>query len=244
MEGSLRRLATDYIDLLYLHVWDFRTPVEEVLRGLDDLVRQGKVLYVAISNTPAWQVSRMQAIADLRGWSPLVALQLEYSLIERTAERDLIPMARELGLGVVPYSPLGGGVLSGKYGRDDVTATGAGTGDGTRRGHNLALGTLTERNLAVAGVAREVAAELGRTPAQVALAWTLRNPGVATTLIGARTPAQLEENLGALEVEFTAAQLARLDAASAIELGQPHDLLTSDHSRRVTTGDLRIETRR
>ncbi|SCF90725.1 Aldo/keto reductase family protein, partial [Streptomyces sp. DconLS] len=109
MEGSLRRLGTDYLDLLYLHVWDFRTPVEEVLRGLDDLVRQGKVLYVAISNTPAWQVSRMQAIADLRGWSPLVALQVEYSLIERTAERDLIPMARELGLGVVPYSPLGGG---------------------------------------------------------------------------------------------------------------------------------------
>lgn len=125
VEGSLRRLGTDYLDLLYLHVWDFRTSVEEVLRGLDDLVRQGKVLYVAISNTPAWQVSRMQAIADLRGWSPLVALQLEYSLIERTAERDLIPMARELGLGVVPYSPLGGGVLSGKYGRDDVGATGS-----------------------------------------------------------------------------------------------------------------------
>ncbi|MFF3113449.1 aldo/keto reductase [Kitasatospora sp. NPDC057904] len=241
VEGSLRRLATDYIDLLYLHVWDFRTPVEEILRGLDDLVRQGKVLYVAISNTPAWQVSRMQTIADLRGWSPLVALQLEYSLIERTAERDLIPMARELGLGVVPYSPLGGGVLSGKYGPDDVTATGA--GDGTRRAHNLALGTLTERNLAVAGVAREVAADLGRTPAQVALAWTLRNPGVATTLIGARTPAQLEENLGTLEVEFTPAQLARLDAASAIELGQPHDVLASDHIRRVTTGGLRIETR-
>ncbi|WP_424217704.1 aldo/keto reductase (plasmid) [Streptomyces sp. BI20] len=246
VEGSLRRLGTDYIDLLYLHVWDFRTPVEEVLRGLDDLVRQGKVLYVAISNTPAWQVSRMRAIADLRGWSPLVALQLEYSLIERTAERDLIPMARELGLGVVPYSPLGGGILSGKYGRDDAAEPSivAGDGDGTRRGHNLALGALTERNLAVAGVVREVAADLGRTPAQVALAWTLRNPGVATTLIGARTPAQLEENLGALEVECTTAQLARLDTASAIELGQPHDLLASDHMRRVTTGGLRIETRR
>ncbi|MEU6971915.1 aldo/keto reductase [Kitasatospora aureofaciens] len=248
VEGSLRRLETDYLDLLYLHVWDFRTPAEEVLRGLDDLVRQGKVLYVAISNTPAWQVSRMQAIADLRGWSPLVALQLEYSLIERTAERDLIPMARELGLGVVPYSPLGGGVLSGKYSLNDVTSAGTGssdgTGDGTRRGVNLALGTLNERNLAVAGVAREVAAELGRTPAQVALAWTLRNPGVTTTLIGARTPAQLEENLGALEVEFTAAQLASLDAAGAIELGQPHDVLASDHIRRVTTGGLRIETRR
>ncbi|MFF2194568.1 aldo/keto reductase [Streptomyces sp. NPDC058157] len=244
VEQSLRRLATDYIDLLYLHVWDFRTPVEEILRGLDDLVRQGKVLYVAISNTPAWQVSRMQAIADLRGWSPLVALQLEYSLIERTAERDLIPMARELGLGVVPYSPLGGGVLSGKYGRGDLAGTSPGNDDSTRRNHNLALGTLTERNLAMAGVAREVAADLRRTPAQVALAWTLRNPGVATTLIGARTPAQLEENLGALEIEFTAAQMARLDAASAIQLGQPHDLLASDPIRQVTTGGLRIETRR
>lgn len=122
METSLRRLNTDYIDLLYLHMWDFTTPVEEILRGMDDLVRQGKVLYVAISNTPAWQVSRMQAIADLRGWSPLVALQIEYNLIERTGERDLIPMARELGLGVIPWSPLAGGVLSGKYSRDDLTA--------------------------------------------------------------------------------------------------------------------------
>ncbi|MFD9686667.1 aldo/keto reductase [Kitasatospora sp. NPDC059088] len=244
VEGSLRRLDTDYLDLLYLHVWDFRTPVEEILRGLDDLVRQGKVLYVAISNTPAWQVSRMQAIADLRGWSPLVALQIEYSLIERTGERDLIPMARELGLGVVPYSPLGGGVLSGKYRRDDVAATDAGAGDGTRRSLNLALGTLTERNLAVVGVVREVAAELGRTPAQVALAWTLRNPAVTTSLIGARTLAQLEDNLGALAVEFSAAQLDRLDAAGAVDLGQPHEVLASDHLRRVTMGDLRIETRR
>ena len=123
MEASLRQLNTDYIDLLYLHVWDFTTPVEEILRGMDDLVRQGKVLYVAISNAPAWQVSRMQTIADLRGWSPLVALQIEYSLIERTGERDLIPMAREMGLGVIPYSPLGGGVLTGKYSRADLTAT-------------------------------------------------------------------------------------------------------------------------
>ncbi|MFE9475486.1 aldo/keto reductase [Streptomyces griseofuscus] len=244
VEGSLRRLGTDYLDLLYLHVWDFRTPVEEVLRGLDDLVRQGKVLYVAISNTPAWQVSRMQAIADLRGWSPLVALQVEYSLIERTAERDLIPMARELGLGVVPYSPLGGGVLSGKYGHKDVGATGAGPDGSTRRSHNLALGTLTERSLGVAGVVRELADELGHTPAQVALAWTLRKPGVTSTLLGARTPAQLDDNLDALTVELTDTQLARLDTASSIALGQPHDLLASEPIRQVTTGGLRIETRR
>ncbi len=199
VEASLRQLNTDYIDLLYLHVWDFTTPVEEILRGMDDLVRQGKVLYVAISNAPAWQVSRMQAIADLRGWSPLVALQIEYSLIERTGERDLIPMAREMGLGVIPYSPLAGGVLTGKYSRADLTG-GEPPAPTTApaRDLNAALGMLTERNLAIADVVQEVAAELGRTPAQVALAWTLRNPAVTAPIIGARTLAQLEDNLGAL----------------------------------------------
>ncbi|MFD0308157.1 aldo/keto reductase [Streptomyces sp. NPDC127119] len=244
VEASLRRLNTDYLDLLYLHVWDFTTPVEEILRGMDDLVRQGKILYVAISNAPAWQVSRMQAIADLRGWSPLVALQIEYNLIERTGERDLIPMAREMGLGVVPYSPLAGGVLTGKYSRDDLTATDGAPGGSSRKNFNLALGTVTERNLAVADVVKEVAAELGRTPAQVGLAWTLRNPAVTAPVLGARTPAQLEGNLGALEVDLTAAQLARLDGASRIGLGFPHDMLAGDHIRRVTAGDLRIESRR
>ncbi|MEU3353107.1 aldo/keto reductase [Streptomyces sp. NPDC037389] len=244
VEASLRQLDTDYIDLLYLHVWDFTTPVEEILRGMDDLVRQGKILYVAICNAPAWQVSRMQAIADLRGWSPLVALQIEYSLIERTGERDLIPMAREMGLGVIPYSPLAGGVLTGKYGRDDLTATNVASADGTRKSFNLALGALTERNLAIADVVKEVATELGRTPAQVGLAWTLRNPNVTAPITGARTPAQLEDNLGALEVDFTAAQLARLDEVSTMGLGFPHDMLASDHIRNVTAGDLKIETRR
>ncbi|WP_329180596.1 aldo/keto reductase [Streptomyces decoyicus] len=244
VEASLRQLHTDYIDLLYLHVWDFTTPVEEILRGMDDLVRQGKVLYVAMSNVPAWQVSRMQAIADLRGWSPLVALQIEYSLIERTGERDLIPMAREMGLGVMPYSPLAGGVLTGKYSRDDLTATDGAADDGTRRSVTLANGTLTERNFALVDVVKEVATELGRTPAQVGLAWTLQNPGVTAPIIGARTPAQLEDNLGALEVDFTASQLARLDEASAIGLGIPHDLLAGDFGRAVTRGDLKLETRR
>ncbi|MEU2389009.1 aldo/keto reductase [Streptomyces sp. NPDC012461] len=244
VEASLRQLNTDYIDLLYLHVWDFTTPVEEVLRGMDDLVRQGKVLYVAMSNIPAWQVSRMQAIADLRSWSPLVALQIEYSLAERTGERDLIPMAREMGLGVIPYSPLAGGVLSGKYSRDDLIAANVDSGDGTRKAFNLALGTLTERSLAIADVVKDVAAEQERTPAQIGLAWTLQNPGVSATLIGARTPGQLEDNLGALEVDFTGSQLSRLDEVSKIDLGFPHDLLASDHIRAVTAGDLKIESRR
>ncbi|MGI6874070.1 aldo/keto reductase [Amycolatopsis sp. 3B14] len=238
VETSLRRLNTDYLDLLYLHVWDDTTPVEEILRGMDDLVRQGKVLHVAISNVPAWQVSRMQAIADLRGWSPLIALQIEYSLAERTGERDLIPMARELGLAVVPYSPLAGGVLTGKYRRDD------GPAESTRRSFNADLGLITERNLAIADVVREVAAELECTPAQVALAWTLRNPGVTAPIIGARTTAQLEDNLGALAVAFTPAQLVRLDEVSAIDPGYPHAMLASDHIRKVTTGDLKIDSRR
>jgi aryl-alcohol dehydrogenase-like predicted oxidoreductase len=236
VEASLERLNTDYLDLLSLHVWDFTTPAEEILRGLDDLVRQGKVLYVAMSNAPAWEVSRMQAIADLRGWSPLIGLQVEYNLINRAAERDLIPMARAMGLGVTPYSPLAGGLLTGKY--RGAAPTGA------RSSFNAGLGMVTERNLAIADVVTEVAAELGHTPAQVGLAWTLRNPGVTAPIIGARTPEQLEGNLGALAVEFTEAQLVRLDEASAIDLGYPHDLLAGDHIRAVTRGDLKLEARR
>jgi aryl-alcohol dehydrogenase-like predicted oxidoreductase len=237
VEASLTRLNTDYLDLLYLHVWDFATPVEEILRGLDDLVRQGKVLYVAMSNAPAWEISRMQAIADLRGWSPLVGLQVEYNLINRAAERDLIPMARAMGLGVTPFSPLAGGLLTGKYRDTEPDA-------GTRRSFNVGLGMVTERNLAIADVVTEVAAELGHTPAQVGLAWTLQNPGVTAPIIGARTPEQLEGNLGALEVEFTEAQLVRLDEAGAIDLGYPHDLLAGDHIRAVMRGDLKLEPRR
>ncbi|KDN22746.1 aldo/keto reductase [Amycolatopsis rifamycinica] len=243
VEASLRRLDTDYLDLLYLHVWDFTTPVEEILRGLDDLVRQGKVRYVAMSNVPAWEVSRMQAIADLRGWSPLVALQIEYNLVNRAGERDLIPMARAIGLGVTPYSPLAGGLLTGKYRGADLTAPDAG-GAGTRKSFNAGLGLVTERNLAIAEAVKQVAAELDRTPAQVGLAWTLQNPGVTAPIIGARTPAQLEDNLGALEVAFTASHLARLEEVSAIELGYPHDALAGDHLRRVTRGDMVIEARR
>ncbi|WP_412518575.1 aldo/keto reductase [Actinomadura madurae] len=245
VENSLRRLNTDYIDLLYLHVWDSTTPVEEILRGMDDLVRQGKVLYVAISNAPAWQVSRMQAIADLRGWSPLIALQIEYNLIERTGERDLIPMAREMGLGVVPYSPLAGGLLTGKYSRDDLIAANVASADGTRKSFNSStLGTVTERNLAIADVVKEVAAQQGCTPAQIGLAWALRRPGVTAPIIGARTPAQLEDNLGALEIDLTDSQLAHLDEVSAIELGFPHALLAGDHVRNVTVGDMKFENRR
>jgi aryl-alcohol dehydrogenase-like predicted oxidoreductase len=224
VEASLRRLNTDHIDLLYLHMWDFRTPVEEILRAFDDLVRQGKILYAGLSDTPAWQCSRMQAIADLRGWSPFAALQISYSLIERTVERELIPMAREMGMGVIPWSPLGGGVLSGKYTLEDLR--GSQTSDPTsRRTMNNATGRLSETNLAIATVVTEIAQEIGRTPAQAALAWTLLNPAVVSPIIGARTPAQLEDNLGALDVSFTEHQIGRLNDANSVKLGFPHDFL-------------------
>ncbi|MCD2191169.1 aldo/keto reductase [Actinomycetospora soli] len=244
VEASLRRLDTDYIDLLHLHVWDFTTPVEEVLRGLDDLVRAGKVLYVGMSNVPAWEISRMQAIADLRGWAPLVALQPEYSLINRTAERDLLPMAREMGLGVTPFSPIGGGVLAGRYGRADLARDEPAAGEGGRKRFNAALGMVTDRTLRIADVVQDIATETDRRPAQIALAWVLQVPGVTAPVIGARTAEQLLGNLEALHVDLTDEHLARLDAVSAVDLGYPHDLLAGDHGRTVTAGDLRIDKRR
>ncbi len=226
VENSLRRLQTDYIDLFYLHMWDSTTPVEEVLRAFDDLVRAGKILYVGISDTPAWQVSRMQAIAELRGWSPLVALQIPYSLAERTVERDLIPMAREMGLGVLPWSPLAGGVLSGKYTRGDLQPASESAFD-TRKDINLATGRLSEATLAIADEVSAIARDIERSPAQVALAWTLVNRAVASTIIGVRNCEQLESNLAALDLDFTEEHRARLHEASRVEAGFPHDLLSS-----------------
>lgn len=216
VEASLKQLETDRIDLLYLHAWDFTTSPEEVMRALDDLVRAGKVLYLGICNTPAWRVAQMQTLSDLRGWSPFVALQIEYSLVERSVEHELLPMAEAMGLGVLPWSPLGGGVLTGKYAHADLTDANAADISPTRKGVIASSGQLTERALEVAGVVREVAEALDATPAQVALAWTLRHPAVVSPIIGARTLAQAEDNFGALEIVFTDAQRDRLDAVSAI----------------------------
>lgn len=244
VEASLKRLQTDYIDLLYLHIWDERTPVEEILRGFDDLVRSGKILYAGISDTPAWQVARVQTIADLRGWTPLVALQVEYSLIERTVERDLIPMARELGLGVTPWSPLGSGVLAGKYSRADLANAGdTASASGSRKEIAVAQKALNERGLAIAEVVKEIASELGKSPAQVALAWTLLNDAVAAPIIGARTLAQLEDNLGALSVRLDAGQRQRLAEVSAIELGFPHEFIQRPLTQNVTFGGVKVARR-
>jgi aryl-alcohol dehydrogenase-like predicted oxidoreductase len=244
VEESLRRLQTDYIDLLYLHIWDGTTPVEEILRAMDDLVRGGKVLYLGISDTAAWQVSRMQAIAQLRGWAPLIALQIEYSLVERTGERDLVPMASEMGLGVIPWSPLGSGVLTGKYTRSDLVDSASADPEGTRKNVALANGSLTERALQIAAVVKDVATEIGKSPAQIALAWTLLNPAVTSPIIGARTLRQFEDNVGALDVAFTEAQRARLEDASTIELGFPHDMLTRAMPQEVIYRGANVVARR
>ena len=241
VEDSLQRLNTDYIDLLYLHAWDFTTPVEEIMRAMDDLVRAGKVLYLAVSDLPAWQAARMQTLADLRGWSPLIGLQIEYSLLERTVERELIPMAQEMGLGVIPWSPLSGGILSGKYSRRDLQPMGE--ENGTRRAMVRNKGMLTERNLVIAEQVQALADESGFSASQVALAWTLRNPAVTAPIIGARTLAQLEDNLGALDVRLTEEQWQRLETASAIELGFLHDFLALQATRDIMFGGQMIERR-
>lgn len=215
VETSLRQLGTDRIDLLYLHAWDFTTSPEEVMRALDDLVRAGSILYVGICNTPAWRIAQMQTLADLRGWSPFVALQIEYSLVERTVEHELMPMAQALGLGVLPWSPLGGGILTGKYSRADVTDDNDANVSAERKGIIASSGHLNERALAIADVVGEVAEETGASRSQVALAWTLRNPAVVSPVLGARTLAQAEDNLGALNVTLSDDHLARLDNASA-----------------------------
>lgn len=215
VEQSLQQLATDRIDLLYLHSWDLTTQPDEVMRALDDLVRAGKVLYLGICNTPAWRIAEMQTLADLRGWSAFVALQIEYSLVERTVEHELMPMAKAHGLGVLPWSPLGGGVLSGKYSRNDVRDSAeAGVAD-NRKDVIASSGHLSERAISIADEVRTVADEIGAAPAQVALAWTLVNPVVSAPIIGARTFAQAEQNLEALEISLTPDQAGRLNQISA-----------------------------
>lgn len=242
VEGSLRRLGTDYIDLYWLHVWDDTTPVDEIMRGLDDLVSAGKILYLAVSDTPAWRIAQANTLAELRGWSRFVALQVEYNLALRDAERDLIPMAMELGLGVLPWSPLASGLLSGKYSREDLEKQRtAAQGGGVEGSRPL---TLTETRIEIAEAVKAVAAGIGRTPAQVALAWLLARPGVASPILGARTLAQIEDNLGALDVGLDAEALQRLEAASAITLGFPHDFIASDMVRGIVTGGTTIERRR
>ena len=219
LDASLKRLKMDYIDLYWLHAWDYLTPVDEVMRALDDQVRAGKILYVGVSDTPAWVVSRANMLADLRGWTPFVGLQIEYSLIERTVERELLPMAQELELTVTPWAPIGGGVLTGKYNKKNSDPK-------VPKRISLEGKRLSERNLAIAEEVEKIADEIGRKPSQVALNWVRQRKQKMIPIIGARTAAQLAENLDCVNFELTPDQITRLNQVSAIELGFPHDFLT------------------
>ena len=226
IEASLKRLGTDYVDLYWVHAWDGTTPVEEILRGLDDLVRQGKVLYTGISDTPAWVISKANTMAELRGWTRFSAAQLRYSLIDRTAERDLLPMARHFDMAVTPWSILGAGVLSGKYNRKTPP----------KKGRAREGAATVQRNLAIADVVIRVARQLKCKPAQVAIAWVRQQPGVIIPLIGANNLAQMEVNLGALEITLEDKHLKKLDEASRIEPGFPHDFLDNEYVRELIFG--------
>ena len=230
VEASLKRLGTDYIDLYWLHAWDYATPVEEVMRAFDDLVRAGKILYIGISDTPAWIVAQANTLAELRGWTRFIGLQIEYSLVERTGERDLIPMAAALGLGVTPWSPLGQGVLSGKYSAAAKPKVGRLT-EAARAGRFL-----TERNLKIADEVLAVAKDLGCTPSQAALRWLLQRPAPCFPIIGGRNLTQIEDNLKCTEIVLSREHLTRLDTVSEIDLGFPHAFLRGPTARDFAFG--------
>ncbi len=233
LEASLRRLKTDYIDLYWLHMWDQLTPVEEVMRALDDLIRQGKVLYAGISDAPAWWIAAGNTLATLRGWSPFVTLQIEYSLLERTVERELIPMAKAFGLGVTAWSPLAGGALSGKYA--------SGQGSDARYSSDMMKSRLPDRERTdrLVGALDQVSKQLGRSKAQVALAWLRHRDVPVIPIIGARKISQLQDNLASLTITLDREQLTILDDASKIELGFPHELYQVDLVRTLAYGGLR-----
>jgi aryl-alcohol dehydrogenase-like predicted oxidoreductase len=231
VEASLKRLQTDYIDLYWMHIWDEVTPVEEVMRGLDDLVRAGKILYVGVSDAPAWWIAGANTLAQLRSWTPFVGLQIEYSLIERTVERELIPMARAFDVGVVAWSPLASGLLSGKY------HGGAGKPDGRLSAEGMEQ-FLPEKQRAdrVLATVKSVAGEVGRSMAQVALAWLRHQAVPVIPIIGARKLAQLEDNLASLDLELSGAQLKSLDAASQVDLGFPQTMYAKELVRNLRYG--------
>lgn len=233
VEASLRRLKTDYIDLLWVHAYDDQTPYEETLRALDDVVRQGKVLYIGVSDTPAWVVSASNTLAELKDWSSYVGLQIEYSLIERTPERDLLPMARHFGMSVLAWAPLGGGVLSGKYTRNSESI------DSLRKAGNEQRGRTSDQNLRIARAIDAIADELGTTSAQVAVAWVKAQGYGFIPIVGARKPQQIIDSLGGAELELNAEQLGRLDELSRPSLGFPHDFLNSSGVQDVVKSELR-----
>ena len=233
LEGSLRPLKTDYIDVYWLHNWDQMTPVEEVMRAFDDLVRQGKVLYIGVSDAPAWWTAQANTLAELRGWTQFIGLQIEYSLIERTVERELIPMAKAFKLGLVAWSPLAGGLLSGKYHSGSATEG--------RYSNEMMKGFLHsgERTDRIVAVLQKVSQQVGRSQSQVALVWLRYRDIPVIPIVGARRVSQLHDNLASLELELTREQVGALDEASAIEMGFPHDFYENELVKTVAYGGLR-----
>lgn len=260
LEASLKRLNTDYIDLYWVHAWDALTPIEEMMRALDDMVRSGKILYIGISDAPAWIVSQVNTVANLKGWTEFTGLQIEYSLIERTPERELLPMADALNIGVTAWSPLGGGVLTGKYNKSNKeqqqktqqqnTSSSSSTTDMAQEGNSrlevqneFAKRVLNDRNMLIAQEVSKIAKEIGSSAAQVALNW-LRQQNMMSTagknkiipIIGARKETQIKDNLSCLEFELTSEQMQRLNEVSKIELGFPHDFLNSEMIKDIIYG--------
>ena len=234
LEGSLRRLKTDYIDLYWLHAWDTVTPVEEVVSTMNDLVRAGKIRHYGFSDTPAWYAARAQTLAQKEGKEPLIALQLEYSLAERAIEREHVPAAQELGIAICPWSPLAGGFLSGKYKRE-TTGRGEGAGRLTTPGGSPFM-RFTERNWRILDVIQEVSKQLNKPPAQVALNWVATQPGITSTILGATKVAQLDDNLASIEFAIPTDLRKRLDEASALDPAQPYVFFGGEIQSRIAGG--------
>ena len=234
LEGSLRRLQTDYIDLYWLHVWDRVTPVEEVVSTFNDLVRAGKIRHYGFSDTPAWYIARGQTLAEQEGKERIAALQLEYSLIERNIEREHIPVAQELGIAVCPWSPLGGGLLTGKYKRQGDSGTGDGRLEKTKS--HPVLNKFNERNWRVVDALAAASADLGKPAAQVALNWAATQPGITSSIIGATKLAQLDDNLASLNFTIPAEIRQRLDQATALEPFHPYVFFGSTMQDMISGG--------
>jgi aryl-alcohol dehydrogenase-like predicted oxidoreductase len=236
VEDSLQRLGTDYIDLYYMHCWDRLTPPDEVMRGFDDLVTQGKIRYAGLSDVPAWYASRAMSLSEFRGWTPIAALQLEYSLVERSIEHEFVDLGAALGAGIVCWSPLGAGLLSGKYKPSQRQDDNAGRLGMMQDSTNPAVAKFTERNWQIVAELEKVAAEIDQPMAATALNWAVNRPGIASVLIGATRPEQLQSNLKALDFTIPRELQDRLTAASMPPAPFPYSFFGAEVQAEITGG--------